>query len=151
MPFVLLLESLLILSHPSKFLRRPLGAPCHQTCTLLNVRRAEAADLLAGATFVPVLDVSSSPRSDAPARLVRKNHVAKNVVCAPLRLVTAAPWISQSRTFFIQTESTPNPNSLKFLPGRPVLPTEHGTGVYYTRGDRESRCDCGLEREETGV
>lgn len=27
---------------------------------------------------------------------------------------------------FIQTESTPNPNSLKFIPGKPVLAPEHG-------------------------
>ncbi|CAM9829616.1 unnamed protein product, partial [Hapterophycus canaliculatus] len=39
--------------------------------------------------------------------------------------------------FFIQTEPTPNPNSLKFLPGRPVLPTDHGTGVFFTPGDKE--------------
>ncbi|CAM9354611.1 unnamed protein product [Ectocarpus sp. 6 AP-2014] len=49
-----------------------------------------------------------------------------------------SPWLSQqSRSFFIQTEPTPNPNSLKFLPGRPVLPAEHGTGVYFTPDDRE--------------
>ena len=28
------------------------------------------------------------------------------------------PWV---RRMFIQTEGTPNPNSLKFLPGKPVL------------------------------
>jgi NFU1 iron-sulfur cluster scaffold homolog, mitochondrial len=32
---------------------------------------------------------------------------------------------------FIQTETTPNPLSLKFLPGREVLPEEHGTGVNF--------------------
>ncbi len=36
-----------------------------------------------------------------------------------------------SRTMFIQTETTPNPQSLKFLPGRDVLPEEHGTGVNF--------------------
>lgn len=30
---------------------------------------------------------------------------------------------------FIQTESTPNPDSLKFLPGQEVLPEAFGTGV----------------------
>ncbi|CAM9873945.1 unnamed protein product [Ectocarpus sp. 12 AP-2014] len=54
------------------------------------------------------------------------------------RTAHPAPWLSQqSRSFFIQTEPTPNPNSLKFLPGRPVLPAEHGTGVYFTPDDRE--------------
>jgi|TARA_B110000091_G_scaffold196960_1_gene224732 NFU1 iron-sulfur cluster scaffold homolog, mitochondrial len=33
---------------------------------------------------------------------------------------------------FIQTETTPNPSSLKFLPGRDVLPEEHGTGVNFS-------------------
>jgi hypothetical protein len=30
------------------------------------------------------------------------------------------PLVNQIRTMFIQTEDTPNPESLKFLPGRPV-------------------------------
>lgn len=33
----------------------------------------------------------------------------------------------QCRTMFIQTQDTPNPDSLKFLPGREVLDTEIGT------------------------
>ena len=37
-----------------------------------------------------------------------------------------------TRSMFIQTETTPNPQSLKFLPGRDVLPTEHGTGVNFS-------------------
>lgn len=35
------------------------------------------------------------------------------------------------RSLFIQTESTPNPASLKFLPGEEVLPEEHGTGANF--------------------
>lgn len=31
------------------------------------------------------------------------------------------------RNLFIQTDSTPNPNSLKFLPGKEVLPEEYGS------------------------
>jgi len=31
-----------------------------------------------------------------------------------------------SRSLFIQTDSTPNPNSLKFIPGKQVLPEEYG-------------------------
>jgi Fe-S cluster biogenesis protein NfuA len=44
-----------------------------------------------------------------------------------------------SRSFFIQTEATPNPNSLKFLPGRTILPEQNGSGMYFTRGDKEYR------------
>ena len=44
---------------------------------------------------------------------------------------------SQLRSMFIQTEETPNPESMKFLPGRPVLTTEADdlTGFYATRDD----------------
>jgi NFU1 iron-sulfur cluster scaffold homolog, mitochondrial len=42
----------------------------------------------------------------------------------------------QRRTVFIQTESTPNPESLKFVPsGKAVLETEDGTGYYVTKTD----------------
>lgn len=34
---------------------------------------------------------------------------------------------------FIQTESTPNPHSTKFLPGQEVLPSEFGTGMYFQK------------------
>lgn len=47
---------------------------------------------------------------------------------------------SQKRTLFIQTESTPNPESIKFIPGRPVLVLSEDdesstTGFYVTRND----------------
>ena len=35
---------------------------------------------------------------------------------------------------FIQTEPTPNPQSLKFLPGKPVLLEEHGSSVDFPAG-----------------
>lgn len=38
-----------------------------------------------------------------------------------------------SRTIFIETESTPNPNSIKFLPGKEVLPESYGTGREFQR------------------
>ena len=41
------------------------------------------------------------------------------------------------RRLFIQTEQTPNPSSLKFLPGVEVLPPAAGTGVFLQKGDRE--------------
>lgn len=40
-----------------------------------------------------------------------------------------------ARTFFINTEITPNANSLKFLPGREVLPESFGTGMFFQRHD----------------
>jgi hypothetical protein len=42
---------------------------------------------------------------------------------------------------FIQTESTPNPESIKFLPGRPVLEVdeggESGAGFYAAKADKD--------------
>ena len=41
----------------------------------------------------------------------------------PLQRAAAA--VGRCRSLFIQTEGTPNPDSLKFLPGKPLL--DHGT------------------------
>lgn len=40
-----------------------------------------------------------------------------------------------SRSLFIQTSSTPNPHSLKFLPGRPVYTTPDDSGFYAAAAD----------------
>jgi Fe-S cluster biogenesis protein NfuA len=49
------------------------------------------------------------------------------------------PLVNQIRTMFIQTEDTPNPESLKFLPGRPVLETtDEVTGFYAIKSDTEA-------------
>jgi Fe-S cluster biogenesis protein NfuA len=46
------------------------------------------------------------------------------------------PHQQQIRTVFIQTENTPNPESLKFLPsGMPVLENEDGTGYFVNKTD----------------
>jgi Fe-S cluster biogenesis protein NfuA len=41
------------------------------------------------------------------------------------------------RSLFINTESTPNPQSYKFLPGREVLPEIHGTGIHFSISDKK--------------
>ncbi|KAK6345600.1 hypothetical protein TWF718_007510 [Orbilia javanica] len=41
--------------------------------------------------------------------------------------------ITPHRTLFIQTEPTPNPDALKFIPGLPVLP-ENASSIEYTSG-----------------
>ncbi|CAM9129160.1 unnamed protein product [Phaeothamnion confervicola] len=53
--------------------------------------------------------------------------------------VMAPPARTPRRSMFIQTETTPNPNSLKFMPGQLVLPESHGSGMYFTKGDRDAR------------
>ncbi|XP_018524502.1 NFU1 iron-sulfur cluster scaffold homolog, mitochondrial [Lates calcarifer] len=45
-------------------------------------------------------------------------------------------WVVPARTMFVQTQDTPNPNSLKFLPGRTVL--ESGTMNF--AGPRDAFC-----------
>jgi len=43
-----------------------------------------------------------------------------------------------SRSLFIQTAETPNPHSLKFIPGRPVYITEDDSGYYAKSTDMNS-------------
>lgn len=47
------------------------------------------------------------------------------------------PWnLSSIRSLFIQTEQTPNPESIKFIPGREVLPPDQNeTGFFVTKND----------------
>lgn len=40
------------------------------------------------------------------------------------------------RWIFIETETTPNPSSLKFKPGQEVLPEAFGTGIYIQASDK---------------
>ena len=55
-----------------------------------------------------------------------------------LRPLPVRPWAAAPRrSLFIQTENTPNPSSLKFLPGREVLSPSVSTGVFLQKGDRE--------------
>ena len=53
----------------------------------------------------------------------RKCHLLQRIVACHLRALNP-PW---SRPMFIQTEATPNPATLKFLPGRAVLETARST------------------------
>ncbi|CAM9525224.1 unnamed protein product [Scytosiphon promiscuus] len=92
---------------------------------------AQARPALRGAQQARGLHVASSSGSSSSAATAARSRLGRN------RPQSRAPWQLQSRSFFIQTEPTPNPNSLKFLPGRPVLPADHGTGVFFTPGDRE--------------
>ena len=43
----------------------------------------------------------------------------------------------QRRSMFIQTESTPNPESLKYIPGEVVLDEKYGTGMYFRQGEAD--------------
>lgn len=60
---------------------------------------------------------------------------------SPVVVASWRPMLQQFRSLFIQTEETPNPESLKFLPGRTVLDVDEGgevgNGFYATRTDKE--------------
>ena len=45
----------------------------------------------------------------------------RKVAAPAARLRRRMPWTQMMRSMFIQTEPTPNPDSLKFLPGKTVL------------------------------
>ena len=51
---------------------------------------------------------------------------------------TVTQLTSTIRTIFIQTSETPNPSSLKFLPGRPVYPTSDDRGFFVQPRDISS-------------
>jgi len=55
----------------------------------------------------------------------RINHLPTSSVLPLSQLQRTSPQLLQARSMFIQTQETPNPNSLKFLPGKQVL--ESGT------------------------
>ena len=48
---------------------------------------------------------------------------------------------------FIETESTPNPHSLKFSPGVEVLPEKYGTGMYLQKQEIRDLQKSPLARE----
>lgn len=55
-------------------------------------------------------------------RLVTNSSLSATRRCTLSKLTIA-------RSMFIATETTPNPHSMKFMPGQEVLPEEQGTGM----------------------
>mmetsp|Transcript_53188 Transcript_53188/g.159212 ORF Transcript_53188/g.159212 Transcript_53188/m.159212 type:complete len:277 (-) Transcript_53188:1673-2503(-) len=72
-------------------------------------------------------------------------HLRRVVSPSVVTLSVKAPLLplrQSIRSLFIQTESTPNPESIKFLPGKPVLGNveeggEVGNGFYCTKQDKD--------------
>ena len=64
------------------------------------------------------------------SNFARHSRAALPAALAPLRI------LGQSRTMFIQTAPTPNPDSLKFLPGKEVL---EGSGAKDFRSFKEAQ------------
>lgn len=63
-------------------------------------------------------------------------HLPSHPVGVSNRWPSNPIWIVPGRTMFVQTQDTPNPNSMKFLPGRTVLET----GTMNFAGPREAHC-----------
>lgn len=87
--------------------------------------------------------------SSVASRLSRSALTQSNSAASTRLLV---PTLSQQiRSLFIQTEETPNPESLKFLPGRIVLDVEEGgeigNGFYATKTDKDEIARSPLAKE----
>ncbi|TDH66074.1 hypothetical protein CCR75_004896 [Bremia lactucae] len=83
-------------------------------------------------------------RCAAISSVTRSVHVlSKTKRCnVSLKSRNMSPFLARSgalRSMFIQTESTPNPQSVKFLPGRAVLDDRFTTGVDFTPTSEEVR------------
>ncbi|GAP83851.1 putative HIRA-interacting protein 5 [Rosellinia necatrix] len=59
-----------------------------------------------------------------PGHISRRRPTLSSPTASPLVLSSSIP--RGSRSIFIQTENTPNPDALKFLPNHPVIPPEVG-------------------------
>ncbi|KAG7380915.1 nifu-like protein [Phytophthora pseudosyringae] len=80
--------------------------------------------------------------SSSAARFVHARPAAGRTTPAALQPRAASPFLARGgalRSMFIQTESTPNPQSVKFLPGRAVLDDRFTTGVDFTPSSEEVR------------
>ncbi|ETS65354.1 hypothetical protein PaG_00087 [Moesziomyces aphidis] len=92
--------------------------------TRTSVSLLRAASTTSAAASSSRVAVAVARRSVAP--LARSMMTASTSALRASALTRASPVLSmQRRTMFIQTESTPNEDSLKFLPGRQVM--ESGT------------------------
>ncbi|KAF0710415.1 hypothetical protein AaE_012532 [Aphanomyces astaci] len=109
----------------------------HRTCR--NVLRLHQATKLRGPSMASAALANAAPSvrsihvpSSSSSPLVRSSFAKKNVRRPSLFTVSV-------RNMFIQTETTPNPQSLKFLPGRAVLDDRFSTGVDFTPKGPELR------------
>jgi len=84
-----------------------------------------------GARLTQVVVARAPPK--ATTRLL---HHYLSPSSATLASRTTPSFRPQHRTVFIQTEDTPNPESIKFVPtGQAVLESEDGTGYYVSKTD----------------
>lgn len=105
---------------------------------LALTRRTAAAAMAGAARWAPALGAGSVPPP-------RPQRGLSSLAAAPLLRHRQPPsqrirlWglLQQRRSMFIQTEATPNPESLKYLPGQTVLEEKYGTGMVRSVGRLE--------------
>jgi NFU1 iron-sulfur cluster scaffold homolog, mitochondrial len=81
-------------------------------------------------------------RAASTMRPLSRSPLVASSASLPIGRVVGGPFAARAgalRSMFIQTEPTPNPQSLKFLPGREVLDERFSTGVDFTPGSDEVR------------
>lgn len=119
--------------------QRPLAVAgaiaCRSVCSPISISPSPSASLsssLAGCQWRSFSSVRS--KQHLKQQLQSRKFVSLAHVVVSKTSVTsfahspaaagAGLWAQPRRSLFIQTESTPNPNSLKFVPGKPVLPAD---------------------------
>lgn len=90
---------------------------------LLTKRRPAKASSLSSSFYLPARCVHQSPRLPAVAASNSRLRPTLQPLHQPASLLKPSA-VGGSRTIFIQTENTPNPDALKFLPNQQILPKE---------------------------
>jgi hypothetical protein len=104
----------------------PSSPAARQASTMLRVSAAAARRLL-----MPAARSATGIATRVPAALrIPQSAFSTALLTRPLAHRHAAGALAAAatgrRSLFIRTDTTPNPNSLKFTPGVPVLPEEYG-------------------------
>jgi len=101
----------------------------------------------------PATQMIRQPTHSVPLRIRKITTVARKTWVVPTNstlserhrfkprgttssLLNSSFHASAARFLFIQTETTPNPETLKFLPGLEVLSPSFGTGMFFQKGEK---------------
>ena len=109
----------------------------HCAHSAVRVEKGDASPSPASRTLEDSAGCLSQPplkRPKSAALTCAKAMIQARLFQQSLSLRRSIRW-NALRSIFIQTEETPNPLSLKFVPGEKVLPTEHGDGMFIRRSD----------------
>eukprot|EP00611_Tribonema_gayanum_P024036 TRINITY_DN5200_c0_g1_i1.p1 TRINITY_DN5200_c0_g1~~TRINITY_DN5200_c0_g1_i1.p1 ORF type:complete len:292 (+),score=92.11 TRINITY_DN5200_c0_g1_i1:107-982(+) len=111
-------------------------------CRAIRLVRRSGVDRLGRCSFAGPASAHAAGVSQYHSLASQRQLGAIGAAGGTRRRPSNASWSRQQqqrRSLFIQTEDTPNPNSIKFHPGRTVLPEDYGTGFFCTKGDADSK------------